>query len=83
MAEFTLPRNSQVRKDGRVFKAPAGAKNVRVFKVYRFDPDANENPRLDRYEIEPAERFTDKIEQALNTASMLIVVLSPNWVERP
>ena len=40
MAEFRLPANSRVRKDGRVFKAPAGAKNVRVFKIYRFDPDS-------------------------------------------
>ncbi len=47
MAEFSLPANSKVRKDGRVFKAPAGAKNVRVFKIYRFDPDSTENPRLD------------------------------------
>ena len=38
MAKFSLPANSKVRKDGRVFKAPAGAKNVRVFKIYRFDP---------------------------------------------
>jgi succinate dehydrogenase / fumarate reductase iron-sulfur subunit len=28
MAEFSLPRNSKVRKDGRVFKAPAGAKHA-------------------------------------------------------
>jgi succinate dehydrogenase / fumarate reductase iron-sulfur subunit len=52
MAEFTLPKNSVVRKDGRVFKAPAGAVRVRVFKIYRYDPDANENPRLDTYEVE-------------------------------
>src|ERR1700685_1553032 len=52
MAEFSLPANSKVRKDGRVFKAPEGAKNVRVFKIYRFDPDAAQNPRLDTYEID-------------------------------
>jgi len=52
MAEFSLPPNSKVRKDGRVFKAPAGATNVRVFKIYRFDPDSAENPRLDTYEID-------------------------------
>jgi succinate dehydrogenase / fumarate reductase iron-sulfur subunit len=52
MAEFTLPKNSVVRKDGRVFKAPAGATRVRVFKIYRYDPDADENPRLDSYEVE-------------------------------
>ena len=52
MAEFTLPRNSVVRKDGQVFKAPAGAKHVRVFKIYRYDPDSNENPRIDTYEVD-------------------------------
>src|SRR5580693_8790075 len=52
MAEFFLPPNSKVRRDGRVYKAPSGAKNVRVFKIYRFDPDAKENPRLDTYEID-------------------------------
>ena len=52
MAEFFLPANSKVRKNGRVFKAPAGANNVRVFKIYRFDPDLDENPRLDSYEVD-------------------------------
>jgi succinate dehydrogenase / fumarate reductase iron-sulfur subunit len=52
MAEFSLPRNSKVRKDGRVFKAPAGAKHVRLFKVYRYDPDTGENPRIDSYELD-------------------------------
>src|SRR5712675_2409780 len=52
MAEFTLPANSKVRKEGRVFKAPPGTKSVRVFKIYRFDPDSSENPRLDSYEVD-------------------------------
>src|ERR1039457_6049701 len=52
MAEFSLPANSKIRKNGRVFKAPAGAKNVRIFKIYRFDPDSTENPRLDTYELD-------------------------------
>ena len=52
MAEFRLPANSRVRKEGRLFKAPAGAKNIRVFKIYRFDPDSAENPRLDSYEVD-------------------------------
>src|ERR1700682_2124922 len=52
MADFSLPANSKVRKNGRVYKAPTGAKNVRVFKVYRFDPDSAENPRLDSYEVD-------------------------------
>ena len=52
MAEFTLPANSKVRKDGRVHKAPADAKNVRVFRIYRYDPDSPENPRMDTYELD-------------------------------
>ena len=52
MAEFTLPANSKIRKDGRVFKAAPGAKNVRVFKIYRFDPESAENPRIDSYEVD-------------------------------
>src|ERR1700690_3113 len=52
MSKFSLPANSKVSKTGQVFKAPAGAKNVRVFKIYRFDPDAAQNPRLDTYEID-------------------------------
>ena len=52
MAELFLPRNSQVGKHGRVYKAPADAKNIRVFKIYRFDPDGAENPRLDTYEVD-------------------------------
>ncbi len=51
MAEFTLPRNSRVMQ-GRAFKAPAGAKRAKEFKIYRWDPDAGENPRSDTYEID-------------------------------
>jgi succinate dehydrogenase / fumarate reductase, iron-sulfur subunit len=51
MAEFTLPRNSRVMQ-GRVLKAPAGAKRAKEFQIYRWDPDAGENPRLDTYEID-------------------------------
>ena len=50
MVEFTLPRNSVVKK-GKTFKA-AGATNIRNFEVYRWDPDTNENPRIDTYEID-------------------------------
>src|SRR5579859_2121294 len=52
MAEFFLPANSKVRRDGRLYKAPSGSTNVRVFKIYRFDPDAKENPRFDTYELD-------------------------------
>jgi len=51
MAEFRLPPNSRITK-GKLFKAPEGAKNVRRFVVYRYDPDSGENPRLDTYELD-------------------------------
>jgi succinate dehydrogenase / fumarate reductase iron-sulfur subunit len=51
MVEFSLPANSQV-KDGKTHKAPAGAKRVKAFKIYRYDPDTGDNPRLDTYEID-------------------------------
>ena len=43
MAEFTLPKNSKVQK-GKHFPAPAGAKNVRSFKIYRWNPDDGRQP---------------------------------------
>ncbi len=51
MVEFTLPKNSKVEK-GKTFKAPEGATNVKTFKVYRWDPDSGENPRVDSYELD-------------------------------
>jgi succinate dehydrogenase iron-sulfur subunit len=51
MAQFRLPANSRVRP-GRVHPAPAGARNTKRFRVYRFDPEAGENPRADVFEID-------------------------------
>ena len=51
MAEFRLPKNSRIR-EGKLFKAPAGAKNLKRFRVYRYDPDSGENPRIDTYELD-------------------------------
>ena len=51
MATFTLPKNSTIG-EGKTYKAPVGAKNVKTFKIYRFDPDSGENPRLDTFEID-------------------------------
>lgn len=51
MSQFRLPQNSRVRR-GRLHLAPEGARSVRTFRVYRFDPDTGENPRMDAYEID-------------------------------
>jgi succinate dehydrogenase / fumarate reductase, iron-sulfur subunit len=54
MAEFLLPPGSRVNPKGREHPAPAGAKKPRTFRIYRFDPDSGENPRVDSYEIDMA-----------------------------
>lgn len=51
MAEFRLPTNSRIRK-GKHFAAVNGAKNVRRFAVYRYDPESDDNPRVDTYEVD-------------------------------
>jgi succinate dehydrogenase / fumarate reductase iron-sulfur subunit len=51
MAEFKLPANS-ILKQGNTIKAPTGAKNIKNFIVYRYDPDTGENPRTDTFEID-------------------------------
>jgi succinate dehydrogenase / fumarate reductase, iron-sulfur subunit len=51
MVEFTLPKNSKV-VEGQRYKAPAGAKRVREFKIYRWNPDDEKNPHTDIYEID-------------------------------
>ncbi|MBX6375653.1 MAG: succinate dehydrogenase iron-sulfur subunit [Acetobacteraceae bacterium] len=51
MATFTLPRNSKIG-EGKTWRAPAGAKNVRNFRIYRWDPDSGENPRIDTYQVD-------------------------------
>src|SRR4028119_904798 len=51
MATFTLPKNSRIT-EGKTFKAEPDAKDVRTFKIYRWDPDGDATPRLDTYEID-------------------------------
>lgn len=53
MAQFRLPANSKIRP-GKNFKAANGARDVRSFKIYRFDPESGENPRVDTYEVDMA-----------------------------
>src|SRR5262249_23491907 len=51
MAEFTLPANSKVGV-GETYKAPAGAKNIKRFKIYRWTPDDGQKPKIDTYEVD-------------------------------
>jgi len=51
MAEFRLPANSKIAK-GKHFAAPEGARELKRFAVYRYDPDGGANPRIDTYEVD-------------------------------
>jgi len=51
MVELTLPKNSKVT-EGKVWPKPEGATNVRAFKVYRWSPDDDQNPRTDIYYVD-------------------------------
>ena len=53
MAQFRLPENSRIGR-GKAHAAPADAKEVRTFRIYRFDPDSGENPRMDSYQVDMA-----------------------------
>ncbi len=51
MVQFTLPQNSKITK-GTAFAAPEGAKRVKKFKVYRWDPEDGKTPRMDEYDLD-------------------------------
>ncbi len=50
MAEFRLPKNSKILK-GKHHQAK-DASNSMTFKVYRWSPDDDNNPRTDTYEVD-------------------------------
>ncbi|MGE3770518.1 MAG: succinate dehydrogenase iron-sulfur subunit [Bdellovibrionales bacterium] len=52
MAEFTLPRNSKVAKGDTHSEVSETTTRKRNFKVYRWSPDDEANPKLDTYEVD-------------------------------
>jgi succinate dehydrogenase / fumarate reductase iron-sulfur subunit len=53
MAEFRLPKNSRI-KQGKTWPRPDSA-TVREFRIYRYDPDTGENPRLDTFFVDTSD----------------------------
>jgi hypothetical protein len=49
--QLTLPKNSQIRT-GKTWPKPEGATNLRTFRIYRWNPDDGENPRVDTYFVD-------------------------------
>ena len=50
MVQLTLPKGSRI-VDGKSWPKPTGGR-LREFRIYRFDPDVNANPRLDSYFVD-------------------------------
>ncbi len=53
MVEFRLPPNSRINMKGRVHKLAGARGDVRTFRIYRFDPESAEGPRVDTFEVDP------------------------------
>ena len=51
MVQFTLPKNSKIGK-GKVHDKPEGAANLKEFRIYRWNPEDEENPRIDTYFVD-------------------------------
>jgi len=49
MAKFTLPKNSKISKGKEHNSSNSSTK---VFKIYRYDPDDEKNPRVDTYHVD-------------------------------
>ena len=52
MAEFTLPANSKI-SEGKRYRDESSAQ-LRAVRVYRWNPDSGEMPRIDTYEVDVA-----------------------------
>lgn len=50
MVEFALPQNSKIAP-GKIWPVPA-AKNLREFKIYRWNPDDGQNPHVDTFTVD-------------------------------
>ncbi|MGH6818428.1 MAG: succinate dehydrogenase iron-sulfur subunit [Methylovirgula sp.] len=54
MVQLNLPKNSRVRK-GKTWPSPVSAAPLKEFRIYRWNPDDAENPRLDTYFVDTSE----------------------------
>ncbi len=51
MVELTLPKNSQIGT-GKTWPKPEGAVRLKEYRIYRWSPDDDENPRVDTYFVD-------------------------------
>ena len=51
MVELRLPKNSRVM-EGITWEKPSDAENVQEVRIYRYNPEDSENPRLDTFFVD-------------------------------
>ncbi|WP_075216552.1 succinate dehydrogenase iron-sulfur subunit [Mongoliimonas terrestris] len=51
MVQLTLPKNSKMT-EGKVWPKPAGATKLKEYRIYRWDPEDDSNPRIDTYFVD-------------------------------
>ena len=51
MVQLALPKNSRIGK-GKVYRTDSKSKNIRTFKIYRYDPGSSDGPRWDSYDVD-------------------------------
>jgi succinate dehydrogenase / fumarate reductase iron-sulfur subunit len=51
MVQLILPQNSKIT-EGKTWQRPTGARNVTAFRIYRWNPDDDANPRMDTYFVD-------------------------------
>lgn len=49
--ELRLPKNSRVQK-GKHYPHDGDGRNLKTFRIYRYDPSADEQPRMDSYDVD-------------------------------
>ena len=57
LARFPVPRDFKVSPEsrierGRKWAAPVGASRLKTFEIYRYDPEAGRNPRIDTFAVD-------------------------------
>ena len=51
MVQLTLPKNSKVQR-GKTWNSPGDDGDWKEFRIYRWNPDRDENPRIDVYHVD-------------------------------
>jgi succinate dehydrogenase / fumarate reductase iron-sulfur subunit len=57
LKRFPVPRNFGISPEsrieqGRTWSAPVGARRVKAFAIYRYEPDSGANPRVDSFAVD-------------------------------